>query len=69
MSKCIVETRIGSTWENVWTDGNDVPLEFASRRLALMEIDDLILGTDLAYEKGYLSERYSRDNYRVVRKP
>ena len=66
MKKFVAETRVGNDWENVWTDHKERPLEFLSRKAAQEEIDDLILDTSVAFEKGYMSAPYSRDDYRIV---
>lgn len=40
---------------------------FSTRQEAQSEIDELIEGTRYAAEMGYMSEKYSRRDYRVVR--
>ena len=52
----IVETHMGNTWENCWTEDYE-PLTFTSRALAQAEIDDLL----------EQMPDYRADDYRIVK--
>lgn len=59
-----VQTRIGSTWSNVFTEGRE-PLTFETRADAQSEIDELLYDTREAAARGDMSAPYRKSDYRV----
>ena len=46
--------------------GFEIPWRFDSIEEAEAEIDDFLIATDAAVARGDMTERYDRDDYRVV---
>lgn len=55
-------------WENVWKDEHDQPITFSTYEEAKKELDEFMEDINDDYECGYLSDNYSADDYRIVRK-
>ena len=60
-----IQTQFLYGWENVWEcDGN---LEFFdSHQDAQMALDDFFEEVEQDYFNGYIEDKYSRDDYRIV---
>ena len=59
-----VQTRIGSTWSNVWTE-DDAPLTFASRADAAAELDEHLYLSAEAHSRGDLATPARKSDFRV----
>jgi hypothetical protein len=61
----VVETRMGNTWENVWSEDQE-PMIFDSEAEAEAEIEDTLDTLQEAYERGDVSSPMVRDEFRIV---
>lgn len=61
----VVETRMGNTWEAVWSEDQE-PMTFASEEEAEVEIAETLEDLQEAYELGDMSSPMSRDEFRIV---
>ena len=61
----IVETRVGNTWENVWSEDQE-PMTFDTEADAEAEIEDALECMESAYRRGDMSSPMTRDEFRIV---
>lgn len=61
----IVETRMGSVWEAVWSEDQE-PMTFASEEEAEVEIAETLEDLQEAYEQGDMASPMCRDEFRIV---
>jgi len=61
----IVETRMGSVWEAVWSEYQK-PIIFDSEEGAEVEIAETLEELQEAYEQGDMSSPMCRDEFRIV---
>ena len=62
----VVETRMGNTWEAVWSEDQE-PMTFASEEEAEVEIAETLEDLQEAYEQGDMSSPMTRDEFRIVK--
>jgi len=61
----IAQQRIGEGWENTWhTD--DEPSIYDSYEAAEWQLDDLLISTKAAAERGDMTDAYRREDYRII---
>jgi len=61
-----VQTRMYSSWENVWTDSlDDTIVTFATHEAAQTELNDFLRELAYAVKAGHLDD-YSPEDYRIV---
>lgn len=65
MMRFIVETRMGSVWEAVWSEYQK-PMTFASEEEAEVEIAETLEDLQEAYDLGDMSSPMCRDEFRIV---
>jgi len=64
----IVETRsMLNDWENCWMDDEDKPVVFHSKKEAKESLDLFLKEEQEAYERGFIQDEYSLEDYRVRR--
>ena len=61
----IVETRMGSVWEAVWSE-YEKPIIFSSEEEAEVEIAETLEDLQEAYELGEMASPMTRDEFRIV---
>jgi len=61
----IVETRMGSVWEAVWSE-YEKPIIFSSEEEAEVEIAETLEDLQEAYEQGDMASPMTRDEFRIV---
>lgn len=61
----VVETRMGNTWEAVWSEDQE-PMVFDSEEEAEVEIAETLEDLQEAYEQGDMSSPMTRDEFRIV---
>jgi hypothetical protein len=61
----VVETRMGSVWEAVWSEDQE-PMIFDSEEEAEVEIAETLEDLQEAYELGDMSSPMTRDEFRIV---
>jgi len=64
----IVETRsMLNDWENCWMDDEDKPVVFHSKKEAKESLDLFLKEEQDAYERGFIQDEYSLEDYRIRR--
>ena len=64
----VVETRsMLNDWENCWMDDEDKPVVFHSKKEAKESLDLFLKEEQEAYERGFIQDEYSLEDYRVRR--
>ena len=66
--KYVVETRsMLNDWENCWMDDEDKPVVFHSKKEAKESLDLFLKEEQEAYERGFIQDEYSLEDYRIRR--
>lgn len=64
----VVETRsMLNDWENCWMDDEDKPVVFHSKKEAKESLDLFLKEEQEAYERGFIKDEYSLEDYRIRR--
>ena len=64
----VVETRsMLNDWENCWMDDEDKPVVFHSKKEAKESLDLFLKEEQEAYERGFIQDEYSLEDYRIRR--
>lgn len=64
----VVETRsMLNDWENCWMDDEDKPVVFHSKKEAKESLDLFLKEEQEAYDRGFIQDEYSLEDYRVRR--
>lgn len=64
----VVETRsMLNDWENCWMDDENKPVVFHSKKEAKESLDLFLKEEQEAYDRGFIQDEYSLEDYRVRR--